>query len=93
MSAGNLYCRLAQVFAANAERTAVSSADGALRLSFGDLAHAVARYANALAALGVEAGDRVTVQVEKSPESVFLYLAVMKLGAVYQPLNTAYTAA
>ncbi|MFM8746505.1 MAG: AMP-binding protein [Aestuariivirga sp.] len=93
MSAGNFYSRFAQVFAANAERTAITSADGALRLSFGDLAHAAARYANALAALGVEAGDRVTVQVEKSPESVFLYLAVMKLGAVYQPLNTAYTAA
>ena len=93
MSNGNLYARFERVFAANAERPALTSPDGALRLSYGDLAAAVARYANALAALGVEAGDRVTVQVEKSPASVFLYLAVMKLGAVYQPLNTAYTAA
>lgn len=93
MSSANLYARFERVVAANAARTALSAADGAWRISFGDLGEAAARYANALTALGVEAGDRVTVQVEKSPASVFLYLAVMKLGAVYQPLNTAYTAA
>lgn len=88
---GNLYRRFEERFAAHAERTAMSSPDGATRLTFGDLAHGVARYANALAALGVEPGDRVTVQVEKSIANVMLYLAVMKAGAVYQPLNTAYT--
>jgi malonyl-CoA/methylmalonyl-CoA synthetase len=93
MSSGNIYERFARVFEANAERTAIRSADGATRLSFGDLARGAARYANALAALGVEPGDRVTVQVEKSIANVLLYLGVMKLGAVYQPLNTAYTAA
>ena len=93
MSTGNLYRRFEQVFAAHAARTAIRSADGAMRLTFGDLARGASRYANALAALGVEPGDRVTVQVEKSIANVLLYLAVMKLGAVYQPLNTAYTAA
>jgi malonyl-CoA/methylmalonyl-CoA synthetase len=93
MSGGNLYQRFEEVFHAHAERTAIISADGAERLSFGDLARGAARYANALAALGVESGDRVTVQVEKSIANVLLYLAVMKAGAVYQPLNTAYTAA
>ncbi len=93
MSGGNLYERFDRVFATHAERTAIRSSDGALRLSFGDLARGAARYANALAALGVEPGDRVTVQVEKSIGNVLLYLAVMKAGAVYQPLNTAYTAA
>jgi malonyl-CoA/methylmalonyl-CoA synthetase len=88
---GNLYLRFEERFAANADRTAISSADGGERLSFGDLARGVARYANALAVLGVEPGDRVTVQVEKSIANVMLYLAVMKAGAVYQPLNTAYT--
>jgi malonyl-CoA/methylmalonyl-CoA synthetase len=90
---GNLYLRFEQAFLAHAERTAIRSADGATRLTFGDLARGAARYANALAALGVEPGDRVTVQVEKSIANVLLYLAVMKAGAVYQPLNTAYTAA
>lgn len=93
MSGENLYLAFERVFAANAGRTALRSADGATRLSFGDLAQGAARYANALATLGVEPGDRVTVQIEKSPASVLLYLAVLKQGAIYQPLNTAYTAA
>ena len=93
MTQGNLYQRFERVFEANASRTAIRSADDAVSLTFGDLARGAARYANALAALGVEPGDRVTVQVEKSIANVLLYLAVMKAGAVYQPLNTAYTAA
>ena len=44
-----------------------------------------------LQAEGVAPGDRVAVQVEKSAENVFLYLACLKAGAVYLPLNTAYT--
>ena len=90
---GNLYASFETVFAANAGRVALRSADGVAALSFGELANGAARYANALNALGVEPGDRVTVQVEKSIASVLLYLAVLKAGAVYQPLNTAYTAA
>jgi len=93
MTRGNLYLRFEEVFRAHGERIAIRSADGATELTFGDLARGAARYANALAALGVEPGDRVTVQVEKSIANVLLYLAVMKAGAVYQPLNTAYTAA
>ncbi len=38
-------------------------------------------------------GDRVAVQVEKSPEAIFLYLACLRAGAVFLPLNTAYTLA
>ena len=93
MSGGNLYRRFEQVFAAHAERCAIRSADGSLQLTFGDLGRGASRYANALATLGVGPGDRVSVQVEKSIANVLLYLAVMKAGAVYQPLNTAYTAA
>lgn len=47
--------------------------------------------ANALAAQGVKTGDRVAIQVDKSPEAIALFLACAKLGAVYLPLNTAYT--
>ncbi len=46
-----------------------------------------------LDALGVRPGDRVAVQVEKSPEALMLYLACLRTGAVYLPLNTAYTLA
>jgi malonyl-CoA/methylmalonyl-CoA synthetase len=52
---------------------------------------ASARYAHALAALGVEPGDRVAVQMEKSPATIFIYLACLRAGAVFLPLNTAYT--
>ncbi len=58
---------------------------------YADLLHQSARYANAMADLGVAPGDRVAVQVEKSPEALFLYLACLRAGAVYLPLNTGYT--
>ena len=50
------------------------------------------RYAHVLAAHGAKKGDRIAVQVEKSAENVFLYLACLRAGLVYLPLNTGYTA-
>jgi malonyl-CoA/methylmalonyl-CoA synthetase len=52
----------------------------------------VSRYLNALSALGVRSGDRVVVQVDKSLPSLFLYLACLKGGYIFVPLNTAYKA-
>ncbi|WP_152206229.1 malonate--CoA ligase [Marinobacter changyiensis] len=52
-----------------------------------------AQLAGALIALGVKPGDRVAVQVDKSPEAILLYLACLRMGGVYLPLNTGYTAA
>jgi malonyl-CoA/methylmalonyl-CoA synthetase len=49
-----------------------------------------ARYAGLLASLGVEPGDRVAVQVDKSPEALLLYLACLRGGFAYLPLNSAY---
>jgi malonyl-CoA/methylmalonyl-CoA synthetase len=60
---------------------------------FGDLPEAVGRYRAALAALGVRPGDRVMVKSENSPGFVYTYLAILALGAVFVPLNAAYTAA
>ncbi len=74
------------------ERLALE-APGGLRLTFEDLVEASGRMANALAALGVEPGDRIAVQVEKSTTNLVLYLASLRAGAVYLPLNTAYTLA
>ena len=51
------------------------------------------RLAQALATLGVGRGDRVAVQVDKSPEVIALYVACARMGAVFLPLNTAYTLA
>lgn len=49
-----------------------------------------AQYANRLSGLGLEKGDRVIVQVEKSVEGLFLYFACLRAGLIYLPLNTAY---
>jgi malonyl-CoA/methylmalonyl-CoA synthetase len=59
--------------------------------SYGDQSARSAQYANALLELGVEPGDRVAVQAGKSAELIFLYLGCLRIGAVYLPLNTAYT--
>ena len=61
------------------------------RFTYGDTFALSGRLANALGARGVGAGDRVVAQVEKTPEAVVLYLACLRAGAVYLPLNTAYT--
>jgi malonyl-CoA/methylmalonyl-CoA synthetase len=53
----------------------------------------VARAAGALKAAGVAKGDRVAVQIAKSPEALAVYGASVAVGAVFLPLNTAYTAA
>ena len=52
-----------------------------------------ARFAHALRVAGVETGDRVAVQVRKSPEALAVYAACVQTGAIFLPLNTAYTAA
>ncbi|MFZ1679712.1 MAG: AMP-binding protein, partial [Rhizobiaceae bacterium] len=51
------------------------------------------RFAAALAQRGVMAGDRVAAQTRKSAEALALYAACVRLGAIYLPLNTAYTPA
>ena len=59
--------------------------------SYADLMYWSQRMAGALASRGVQAGDRVLVQVDKSPHAVALYLGTLRLGAAYVPLNIAYT--
>ena len=62
-------------------------------LGYAALERETGRMAARLLALGAKVGDRVVVQAEKSPEAVVLYLAALRAGLVYVPLNTAYTAA
>ena len=61
--------------------------------SYADMLDVSARFANALTALGVKPGDRVAVQVEKSIEALMLYLGTVRAGAIFLPLNSAYTPA
>jgi malonyl-CoA/methylmalonyl-CoA synthetase len=51
------------------------------------------RYAEALAGLGLKPGDRVAAQVEKSVEALMLYLGAIRAGAIFLPLDIAYTSA
>ncbi|MCP3379154.1 malonyl-CoA synthase [Bradyrhizobium sp. CCGUVB4N] len=72
------------------KRLAIETQDGA-HISYGDLIARAGQMANALVARGVKPGDRVAVQVEKSVANIVLYLGTVRAGAVYLPLNTAYT--
>jgi len=73
-------------------RTFIETSDGR-RFSYEETLNLSARMAHALGTFGVSPGDRVAVQVEKSPEAIILYLACLRAGAIYLPLNTAYTLA
>ena len=86
----NLYTRLAAEFPEDLDRPFAWLPDGRV-LSYADVEMQSARYANVLRDLGVGIGDRVAVQVEKSAEMLMLYLGCLRAGAVFLPLNPAYT--
>jgi len=88
----NLYALLASRFPADRSRPCFLQPGGPT-ISYGALEAGVGRLAALLGAKGVAAGDRVVVQAPKSPEMVILYLACLQVGAVFTPLNTAYTEA
>src|SRR5271170_6954393 len=72
------------------DKIAIESADGH-SLSYGALYQRAGRAARALVDLGVEPGDRVAAQIDKSPDAIVLALACSRAGAALLPLNTAYT--
>ena len=71
------------------DKTLIELTDGK-HISYGELFDLAAKLSAHLIACGVEPGDRVAVQVEKSWENIALYLGVIRAGGVYLPLNTAY---
>jgi malonyl-CoA/methylmalonyl-CoA synthetase len=85
----NLYALLEAQFRSAGDAPAFVVPD-ARTVTYKALSEDVGRMANALTKLGVRPGDRVMAQVEKSIENVVLYLATLKAGAVFNPLNTAY---
>ena len=90
----NFYTVLAQQFppdqTACAIETQNSETQSGQYYSWADLVNGSGRIANLFKALKLKRGDRVAVQIEKSPEAVMLYLAVLRAGLVFVPLNTAY---
>ncbi|MGH6970496.1 MAG: AMP-binding protein, partial [Caulobacteraceae bacterium] len=87
---GNLYALLASRFPGDRRKPAFETLGGG-SLSYADLEAGAARLAALLKAKSVAPGDRVAVQSPKSLQAVMLYLAVLKAGGAYLPLNTAYT--
>jgi len=85
----NLFSRLFEDLD-DPNRLAIETQGGG-HISYGELIARAGQIANVLVSRDVKVGDRVAVQVEKSVENLVLYLATVRAGAVYLPLNTAYT--
>ncbi len=92
MKNNNLFAALRAAFPSDLDAVAIETGDG-LNYSWRDLDRSTAMIANLLASLKLPAGSRVAVQVEKSVEAVMLYLATLRAGYVFLPLNTAYQSA
>ncbi|MBL4615093.1 MAG: AMP-binding protein, partial [Magnetovibrio sp.] len=90
MTNANLYALFQQRFPDDLTAPALVVPDGET-ISYGNLNDMSARIAGLLSSLGIGKGERVAVQVDKSPQAVALYLACLRIGAVYLPLNTGYT--
>ena len=88
----NLYALLEAGFPQDKDACCIETHDGHF-YSWRDLERATAKIANLLARLNLPPDARIAVQVEKSPEALFLYLATLSAGYIYLPLNPAYRAA
>lgn len=88
----NLYSFFERAFPSDLNRALIHLPNGKV-VSYASVHARAGQLANALKNTGIEQGDRVTVQVAKSVEALCLYLACLRGGYVYHPLNTAYTKA
>ena len=86
---GNLYLKYRQGFPKNLDKVFIQKPDGT-SITYQELENQSAAYANGFEALGLEPGDRVTIQVEKCPEAIYIYLACLRANLIFHPLNTAY---
>src|SRR5690606_25245460 len=87
----NLYAVLAAGFPKDREKIAIETPEQ--NFSWKDIEALSGKLASLLASLELPAGARVAGQVQKSPMALMLYLATIRAGLVYLPLNTAYKAA
>ena len=90
MTNANLYTFLEAHFPADRSATCLETPDGEV-WTYADVEAESARCAHLLCDRGVTPGERVAVQVEKSPQALALYLACLRAGAIYLPLNPAYS--
>jgi malonyl-CoA/methylmalonyl-CoA synthetase len=86
---GNLFLAYREGFPENLETIFIQQENGS-NITYQDLEDQSARYANGFEKLGLQPGDRVSIQVRKSPEVIFIYLACLRANLIFHPLNTAY---
>src|SRR5215204_1481675 len=85
----NLYAEIERRLPRDLDSVCIETHEGS-NYTWRDLHYGSGRIAQWLNSLRLSPGDRVAVQVEKSPECLMLYLATVRAGMVYVPLNTAY---
>src|SRR5699024_1756195 len=86
----SVYMRFLDRVAAHPSKPVFELPNGS-NITYGKLFKTTQSIAAVLHSAGMTAGDRVVVQVEKSPQAIAAYLATLQLGGIYVPLNTAYT--
>ena len=86
---GNLYLAYREGFPENLDAVFIHQKNTS-SITYQDLEDHSAQYANGFEKLGLEPGDRVSVQVSKSPEVIYIYLACLRANLIFHPLNTAY---
>ena len=89
VGSNNLYALFRGRFPSDLSQVFLETGQGRA-YTYEDIEQETAQYAAVLAGLGLAKGDRVLVQVEKSPQAVFLSLACFRAGLIYLPLNPAY---
>jgi malonyl-CoA/methylmalonyl-CoA synthetase len=87
----NLFAHFHARFVEHADDELLCTGDGR-SYRYRDVDERSAAIAACLTGIGIAPGDRISVQVEKSPEALCLYLACLRAGFVFHPLNMAYTA-
>lgn len=85
----NAYSRFASAFRPFANHVFLEAGSGET-YTYADLERETARVATLLTSLGLQPGDRIAAQVDKSPAVLFLYLGALRAGFSFLPLNTAY---
>ena len=85
----NLYLRYREGFPKDLSSPCIELKDGSI-ITYKDLEDQSSQYANGFSNLGLKPGDRISVQVNKSPEVLYIYLACLRSNLIFHPLNTAY---
>ncbi len=86
----NLYKILRDRFSKNDDATFIEIPNDR-SITYNDIDRLTSIFAAALKNLGIDRGQRLLASIDKSPEAVLIYLAALRLGAIFVPLNPTYT--